>query len=389
MLALSTAACGAHGAEAQQVQSPSAALAPGASAVVAPAGDETKTVTVDYTFDRESATKDFDKTFDDGFEKKGLKVDESLTAHAHFDVKDAKITGTVTYVKKATGEYTILEADLVASGHYDADVQVVLDVHSKGDAKKASAAEWEKTLLAGRPVPLVKNLMPAHIPIAGPLALDAHFDLSASCEMPVQGPLHATTGVGIAGDVRVTAKYKRDADKPLQIEAKAPSFELAPKPYLKVEGKQLVVKGHCSLKPTAVLDLDSSIRAKFSVEPYVDATGKRASAKGQWALDAQAGVAMSAATDVEIFGGPQAATNARKQNEYALSDTKLTKPGDEMGAPTRAVAGAAAVAAKAGRPGKVVIATMLDAALGQAPAPQSSQPAARPARGAFGKKKKL
>jgi len=383
-LALTSVACGAHSVA--QPQAPLAAASmSGTARGSGAAADETKTVTIDYTFDREGVTRDFDKTFDDGFEKKGLKVDQTLTAHAHFDVKDAKITGTVTYVKKSTGEYEILEADLVTSGHYDADVQVELDVRAKGDARKATGVEWEKALLGGRPVPLARNVMPANIPIAGPLSLHAHFDLGASCEMQVEGPMHATTGVGISGDVRLGAKYKRDGaegpdgKKPsLRFEAKAPSFELTPKPYLKVDGKQQHMKGHCSLKPTAVLDIDPSFGAKLSVEPWVDVDAKRATARDKWTLDAQAGVSLSAASDVALLDRKE-----RKQNEYALLEAKLTKAGDEMGAPPRNVGPAAPP--KTGRASKVEVASVLDAGLGGA-----SQPAApRAARNAFGKKKKL
>gem|GEM_PF-3405870 len=382
-LAMTSVACGAHSVSPPQAPLAATSLNSAAPISATPA-DETKTVAVDYTFDRDGVARDFDKTFDDGFEKKGLKVEQSLTAHAHFDVKDAKITGTVTYTKKSNGEYVILEADLVTSGHYDADVQVALDVRAKGDARKASGAEWEKALLGGRPVSLAKNVMPANIPIAGPLSLHAHFDLSASCEVQVEGPMHATTGVGISGDVRLGAKYKRDGaesaegKKPsLQFEAKAPSLELAPKPYLKVDGKQQHLKGHCSLKPTAVLDIDPSFAAKLSVEPYVDLDAKRASARDRWTLDAQAGFSMTAASDVALLDRKE-----RKQNEYALLDAKLTKAGDEMGAPPRNVAPTATP--KTGRAAKVEVASVLDAGLGA-----GAQPAPRAARGAFGKKKKL
>ena len=381
-LALSSVACGAH-----SVAPPQAPLA-APSAATTEAAEETKTVSIDYVFDRDTATRDFDKTFDDGFEKKGLKVEQSLTAHAHFDVKDATITGTVTYVKKSSGEYVIVAADLVTSGHYDADVQVDLDVRAKGDARKATGAEWEKALLGGRPVPLARNVMAASIPIVGPLSLHAHFDLSAACEMQVEGPMHATTGVGISGDVRLGAKYRREGTegpagtKPtLQFEAKAPTFELTPKPYLRVDGKQQHMKGHCSLKPTAVLAIDPSFGAKLSVEPYVDVDAKRATARDKWVLDAQAGVSMSAASDVALVDRKE-----RKQNEYALLDTKLSKPGDEMGVPTHGVRPAAAP--KIGRAAKIEVASVLDAGLGAASA--ATQPAApRAARGAFGKKKKL
>ena len=332
------------------------------------AADETKTVTVDYAFDRDAVTRDFDKTFDDGFEKKGLKVDQTLTAHAHFDVKDAKITGTVTYVKKSTGEYAILEADLVTSGHYDADVQVDLDVRAKGDARKATGAEWEKALLGGRPVPLAKNVMPANIPIAG---------RSRSTRTSISAPLrdagrrsdardHRRRHLGRRSPRREVQAGRRDGPdgkKPsLQFEAKAPGFELAPKPYLKVDGKQQHMKGHCSLKPTAVLDIDPSFGAKLSVEPYVDLDAKRASARDKWTLDAQAGVSMSAASDVALIDRKE-----RKQNEYALLDAKLTKAGDEMGAPPRNVGPAAPP--RTGRAAKVEVASVLDAGLGGASQP--------------------
>jgi hypothetical protein len=383
-LALTSVACGAHSVA--PAQAPLAATSPSGSApVAADAADETKTVTIDYTFDRDAATRDFDKTFDDGFEKRGLKVEQTLTAHARFDMKDAKITGTVTYVKKSTGEYVVLEADLVTSGHYDADVQVELDVRAKGDARKASGAEWEKALLGGRPVPLARNVMPANIPIAGPLSLHAHFDLSAACEMQVEGPMHATTGVGISGDVKLGAKYKRegaegpDGKKPtLQFEAKAPTFELTPKPYLKVDGKQQHMKGHCSLKPTAVLDIDPSFATKISVEPYVDVDAKRATARDKWTLDAQAGVSVSAASDLALVDRKD-----RKRNEFALLDAKLTKAGDEMGAPPRSTGSAAPP--KTGRASKVEVASVLDAGLGAG----SQAPRTSPARGTSGKKKRL
>jgi hypothetical protein len=383
-LALTSVACGAHSVA--PAQAPLAATSPSGSApVAADAADETKTVTIDYTFDRDAATRDFDKTFDDGFEKRGLKVEQTLTAHARFDMKDAKITGTVTYVKKSTGEYVVLEADLVTSGHYDADVQVELDVRAKGDARKASGAEWEKALLGGRPVPLARNVMPANIPIAGPLSLHAHFDLSAACEMQVEGPMHATTGVGISGDVKLGAKYKRegaegpDGKKPtLQFEAKAPTFELTPKPYLKVDGKQQHMKGHCSLKPTAVLDIDPSFATKISVEPYVDVDAKRATARDKWTLDAQAGVSVSAASDLALVDRKD-----RKRNEFALLDAKLTKAGDEMGAPPRSTGSAAPP--KTGRASKVEVASVLDAGLGAG----SQAPRTSPSRGASGNKKRL
>jgi hypothetical protein len=385
-LALSSVACGAHAvaptSSPVSVRAPVGAPVPSSVDTV----EETKTVTIDYAFDRDAVARDFDKTFDDGFEKKGLRVEQTLTAHAHFDVKDAKITGTVTYARKRSGEYVVLEADLVTSGHYDADVQVDLDVRAKGDARKATGAEWEKALLGGRPVSLARDVMPANIPIAGPLSLHAHFDLTASCEMQVEGPMHATTGVGVSGDVRLGARYTRESDggsegkRPtLQLEAKAPGLELAPKPYLKVDGKQQHMKGHCSLRPTAVLDIDPSFGAKLSVEPYVDVDATRASARERWALDAQAGVSISAASDVALLDG-----KARKQNEYALLDAKLSKHGDEMGAPPRGIGPTAPP--KTGRAAKVEVASVLDAGLGGA---AQAQPQPRGARGAFGKKKKL
>jgi hypothetical protein len=185
----------------------------------------------------------------------------------------------------------------------------------------------------------VKNVMPTNIPIAGPLFLHAHFDLGASCAVEAEGTMHATTGVGIAGDVRLAAKYKKDGfDKAngkkskFAFEAKAPGFELAPRPYLKVEGKQQRVKGRCSLQPTAVLLLEHSVGAKMAVEPYVELSAEKASARDKWKLDAQAGVSVNAATDVEFFG-----RHIGKPKEFTLIEVALTKPGDEMGEPPRIV----------------------------------------------------
>jgi len=155
------------------------------------APDEAKTVQVAYVFDRDVVNKDFQKSITDGFEKKGVKVDEKLDARAHFMVSNAKITGTVTYVKKGMGRYSILDADLVAEAHYDADVQVDLDVKVKGDSKKVTEKDLDATALGGKPYPIVTNVMPTNIPIAGPLFLHAHFDLNAACDLNVQGQMHA------------------------------------------------------------------------------------------------------------------------------------------------------------------------------------------------------
>ena len=59
--------------------------------------------------------------------------------------------------------------------------------------------------------------------------------------------------------------------------------------------------------------------AKLAVEPYVDLDAKRANAREKWALDAQAGVSVSASSDIALLDRKE-----RKQNEYALLDAKLT-----------------------------------------------------------------
>ncbi|MBX3187265.1 MAG: hypothetical protein KF819_09625 [Labilithrix sp.] len=361
-LALSSVACGAHGGPGG-AQQPMGHMT--VSRVESPddAPEQAKTIQVEYKFDRDVVNKDFEKTFADGFEKKGLKVDESLTARAHFDVKDAKITGTVTYLKKGMGHYSILEANLVAEGHYDADVQVDMDVQVKGDTKKAKESDWDATYLGGKPVPLVKNIMPTNIPIAGPLFLHAHFDLSAACDMQVEGAMHATTGVGIAGDVRLAARYKKEGfenengkKSKFKFEAKAPNFELAPKPYLKVEGKNNRVKGRCSLQPTAVLLLENMVGAKLTVEPFVEVDARRASPRDKWQLDAQAGISVNAATDIQFFG-----RRLKKPKEFTLFEIALTKPGDELGNVPR-IAGPAAPPS-GGKAARVEVATMMGDAL--------------------------
>lgn len=296
------------------------------------APEEAKTIQVQYVFDRDVVNKDFEKTFTDGFAKKGVRVDEKLTARAHFDVKDAKITGTVTYVRKGL-RYSVLEADLVAEGHYDADVQVDLDVAVKGDARKARAEDFEKTVIGGKPIGIVRNVLPTNIPIAGPLFLHAHFDLSASCALGVEGQVHATTGVGITGDVRLAAKYKKagfereDGKKSkFAFEAKTPNFELSPRPYLNVEGKQQRLAGRCSLQPTAVLLLEHTVGAKLTVEPWLEVEAQRPSSRARWQLAAEAGVSVNAATDIEIFG-----RQIGKPKEFTLFEIALAKKGDELG----------------------------------------------------------
>lgn len=398
-LAIAGTACGGHGGQAHPAQAPAPMghLTVTKSAAPEDAPEEAKTVTVEYAFDRDVVNKDFDKTFTDAFEKKGVKIDETLTAHAHFDVKNAKISGTVTYIKKGMGHYSILDADLVASGHYDADVQVDLDVQVKGDTKNVKGGDWDKMLMGGKPMPLIKNVMPTNIPIAGPLFLHAHFDLSAACDMELEGQMHATAGVGIAGDVRLAAKYKKEGFEPstpdgkrskFQFEAKAPSFELAPRPYLEVKGGKQRMKGRCSLQPTAVLLLEHSVGAKLSVEPYVSLEAKRASSRDKWSLDAQAGVSVHAATDIEVFG-----RQVRKPVEFQLFDLALTKPGDEMGTAPPATAVAAAPAGKPAKAAKVEVASLLGDGLGlggSAPAAVSTKASMpRAMRGLFAKKKKM
>lgn len=298
------------------------------------APEEAKTIQVAYVFDRDLVNKDFHKTIDDRIQKKGVTVDEKLAAHAHFEVSGAKITGTVTYVKKGFGHWSILEADLVAEGHYDADVQVDVDVKAKGDTKSLGEKDWDGTAIGGKPFPIVKNVMPTNIPIAGPLFLHAHFDLTAACELGVEGAMHATTGMGIKGDVRMSAKYKKagfekaDGKKSkFAFDGGSPTFELSPKPYLKVEGKQQSIKGRCSLQPTAVLLLEHSVGAKLTVEPWLELEAKRSSPRMPWTLDAQAGVSVNAATDIEFFG-----RQIGKPKEFTLFEIALTKPGDELGA---------------------------------------------------------
>lgn len=375
--ALASAACARGGANGEP-QAPMGHLT--VQKVDAPddAPDEAKTIQVEYAFDRDVVNKDFEKTIKDGFSGKGVKVDETLTAHAHFDVKDAKITGTVTYVKKKL-HYSIVEADLVATGHYDADVKVDLDVNVKGDSRKMDG--FDKTVLGGKPVELVKNVMPVNIPIAGPLFLHAHFDLGAACAMEIEGQTHATTGVGITGDVRLAAKYKKDGfekedgkKSKFQFEAKAPNFELAPKPYLDVQGRNQRVKGRCSLQPTAVLLLEHSVGAKIAVEPYVELDAHRPSTRTKWQLDAQAGVSVHAATDVEVFG-----RQLGKPREFTLFEIALTKPGDPLGDPPPPAAAPPQDNAKK----DVQVALLMDGALGKPVARKAS-----PLGGLFKKKKK-
>lgn len=372
-LALSSVACGGGGMGGM-------GMGPGAGGPKQPMGhlsvqkqdagddapDGAKTVTVEYKFDRDVVNKDFDKTFDDGFQKKGIDVKQNIAAHSHFDVKDAKITGTVTYLKKGMGHYSIISADLVAEAHYDADVKVDLDVQVKGDTKNAKDGDWDNTIIGGKPVPIVKNMMPTNIPIAGPLFLHAHFDLSAACDMQVEGSLHATTGVGIAGDVRLAAHYKKDGiqmpdgkSQKFQFESKAPNFELAPKPFLNVTGGKQRVKGRCSLQPTAVLLLENMVGAKMSVEPYVDMDAKRNSPKDKWQLDVSAGVSVTASTEMQFFG-----RQLRKPKEYTLYEVVLSKPGRSDEATDTRIA-SRTTPSKGGRgASSASSANMLDAGLG-------------------------
>ena len=353
------------------------------------APEEAKTIQVSYVFDRDLLNKEFKKSFAGGFDKKGVKVEEQLDARAHFEVSGAKITGTVTYVKKGRS-YSILDADLVAEAHYDADVQIDFDVKVKGDTKKANDGDWNNSALHGKPYPLVKNLMPANIPIAGPLFLHAHFDLNAACEIGVEGQMHATAGVGIKGDARLAARYKKtgfeDAAHPdakkkkLTFEAKAPNFELSPKPYLQVEGRQQSIKGWCSLQPTAVLLVDGVLGASMVVEPWIEMEAKRSSTRQPWNLGAEAGFTVSAAPELRIFG-----RKIGKRHEFELMEVTLAKMsgGDLASGPSSSPK--ALPAAEPKRPGKAAptevaalppVENVLSSGLGSDPADRAAPAAA-------------
>lgn len=298
------------------------------------APEQAKTVRVEYALRNDAIDRDFTRSFKDGFARKGLKVDEQIDARAHFDVQDAKIVGTVTYIKTKLG-YSILNAELEAIGHYDADVQIDVDVKAKGDSTKATADDWAGTSVGGKPFELARNIMPTNIPVAGPLFLHVHFDLTAACALEVEGQLHATAGVGVSGDVRLAAQYKKDGyvkedgkKSRFKFDHSAPNFAPAPAPYLTVTGKQQHLKGRCSLQPTAVLLLEHSVGAKLSVEPFLELSADRASARAPWKLAAQAGVSVHAATDIELFGRPLG-----KPLEFELARVMLTKPGDELRPP--------------------------------------------------------
>ena len=320
------------------------------------APEAAKTVHVEYTFPAAVVDREIDKTFTGGFEKPGLKVDEKLVAHAHFDVTNTKISGTVTYVKKSKMYYQVLDADLVAEAHYDASMDVDFDVVGKGDFKKSSARDWQKTAVGGKTIELAHNVLSTNIPVSGPLFINAHFDLSASCELKVEGQIHATTGVGVRGDVTMHASYKKDGvgedgkAKRFAFESHAPNFEFSPKPYLKVAGKQESLRGRCSLAPTAVILVDHAIGAKLSAEPYVELDAKKEAGRPFKYL-AKAGIAVVAATDVEVFGRQMV-----KPREYTLNDKTFFELTGVAGAPAfaPAIVSASAVAratpqAKGGR----------------------------------------
>ena len=76
------------------------------------------------------------------------------------------------------------------------------------------------------------------------------------------------------------------------------------------------------------------VGAKLSIEPYVEVSAQRPSSKAKWQLDAQAGVSVNAATDIQFMG-----RRIGKPKEYTLFDIALTKKGDALAdAPARAKA---------------------------------------------------
>ena len=127
--------------------------------------------------------------------------------------------------------------------------------------------------------------------------------------------MHAKAGVGVKGDVKIGAKYKK-AGFPAEngkkskfaFEAGAPNFEWAPKPFLNVTGGKQRLKGRCELQPTAVLLFEHAIGAKLSVEPFIEIEAKRdpnapvarnaprPQSRGGWTFDVQPGVSVVAAS---------------------------------------------------------------------------------------------
>ena len=295
---------------------------------------EPTTLSIDKELDQDVIDKNFSKTIAESFSGAGLTVTSTATAKVHFDFKDPRIVGSVTYGRgKRHGGFTLLRAELAASGHYDASAEIDLDVKGEGDWSKMADNQtaWAAHSLGGRPFAIVKSMMSTTIPIAGPLFVHAHVELSASCALHLHGDVQARAAVGVAGEVDLSAKYDRSGfvdaktgkSSYFQFAAGAPNFHLSPAPKFEITAAEGSLKGRCALQPTIVILVENAVGGKLVIEPYIDVAATAApsdTGDTTWAASGQAGIEGHGTTRVEVFG-----YQLFTPREFALFDVKLQK----------------------------------------------------------------
>ena len=275
-------------------------------------------VSIDHTFAGASVNHDFTRSFTESIQRGGLTVTPTVTPHLHLDLTHPRVQGTVVIGKnQRIGFETILDAGLSATAHYGAELDVDFSIKTNGDVgliKELIAKEWKNTVAGGKPLALADHLLESDIPVTDKLHIKAHFDVTAACAFDVDGAVDASFSVGVAGDLAASAEYKKEGfedpntsarKKHFKFSGGAPNFHLVRGPTFKFGAAQTHVKGRCSVQPTLVVTLEDKLGLKVVVEPYVALQTNAQFVYGkpiQWKIDAAPGVAVSAETDLTLFG---------------------------------------------------------------------------------------
>jgi hypothetical protein len=268
----------------------------------------TSGVPVRVQHDFEPLRFELTKTFDDVFRERGYGVTSKLTPTIRFSLTRARLSGQVTPGRTEHRRPTVLSAELATSAHYSASFDIALDVHGIGkvaDLSEDDREDWEEKIIGGRPIVLAQNLLPADIPIAGPLFVHTHVDLAVACAVTeIDGHLGARTGAGFEGDIGFNIGYRRDHfpenDSRFRFTTVPPSFETHHTPFT-VTTQPARAKGRCGLQPSIVVLLERSIGAKVTVEPYVEVDATLSRANGL-EVEQSFGVEGYAETDVQFLG---------------------------------------------------------------------------------------
>jgi hypothetical protein len=248
------------------------------------------------------------KDFDDVFRERGYGVTSKLTPTVRFSLTGAKLVGQVTPGRTEHRRPTVLSADVATSAHYSASFDVALEVDGIGNVANLSEddrEDWEEKIIGGKPLVLAKDLLPADIPIAGPLFVHTHIDLAVACAVTeIDGHLGARTGAGFEGDIGFNIGYRRDHfpdnDSRFRFSTVPPNFQTQHTPFT-LTTQPARVKGRCGLQPSITVLFERSIGAKVTVEPYVEIEATLSGANGLQ-IGQRYGVEGYAETDVQLLG---------------------------------------------------------------------------------------